>query len=235
MRNVSYEEKSKIDYIALGMLFINVFLSATRAAMIPFIVALIFFLIKRKGFLTGGSYILTAIIAFLLLSPLLPNAITNYSSQVVDSIADVVMPSGTGGEKFAGSNIDARKMQIAASMKYLEKKPLFGHGIGYANDILMADGKHTDLLGMESYLCFIGIELGLVHALALIIFFASCLLYYIRNKKYAPDYADMGIVLVCMYILFLIYAWVGNAWFFLYAGFRIYNQESLSWKKDCSG
>lgn len=206
--------KSKIAYFALGLLFINCFLTGTRAAMIPFLIALVFFLIKRKGIARGGMYILIAIISFVVLFPILPNAIADFASQVVDSIADVVLPSGTGGEKFVGSSVDAREMQIAASMKYLEIKPLFGHGYSYANEVIMQGEKHSDLLGMESYLCFIGIELGLVYALAILIFFISCIMYCIRNKKYAPDYADMAIVLVCMYILFLISAWVGNAWFF---------------------
>ncbi len=207
-------KKSKIAYIALGFLFINVFLSATRAAMIPFIIALVFFLVRRKGIARGGLYIFIAVASFFILTPFLPNSVTNFSSQVVESIADVVLPSGTGGEKFVGSSVDAREMQIAASMKYLEEKPFFGHGYNYANEVIMQGEKHSELLGMESYLCFIGIDLGLVYALALIIFFVSCLLYFIRNKRYAPDYADMGTVMVCMYILFLIYAWVGNAWFF---------------------
>lgn len=208
------KKKSKIAYFALGMLFINVFLSATRAAMIPFIVALVLFLIKRKGLPKSIVYVAVAIFGSIILSPILPKAVTDYSTQIVESIADVVLPSGTGGEKFVGSSVDAREMQIAASMSYLEKKPLFGHGIGYSTDVLMKDGKHNDLLGMESYLCFIGIELGLVHGLALIIFFVSCFTYFIKNKRYAPDFADMGSIFVVMYILFLIYAWVGTAWFF---------------------
>lgn len=207
-------KKSKIAYIALGFLFINVFLSATRAAMIPFIIALVFFLVRRKGVAKGGMYIFIAIASFFILTPLLPNSVTNFSSQVVESIADVALPSGTGGKKFVGSSVDAREMQIAASMSYLAEKPFFGHGYSYANEVILQGEKHSELLGMESYLCFIGIEYGLVYAVAIIIFFVYCLVYFVRNKKYDPDYADMGAVMVCMYILFLIYAWVGNAWFF---------------------
>lgn len=208
------KKKSKIAYFALGLLFINCFLTGTRAAMIPFLIALVFFLIKRKGIARGGMYILIAVISFVVLLPILPNSISDYASQIVDSIADVILPSGTGGSKYVGSSVDAREMQIAASMKYLEQKPFFGHGYNYASEVIMQGEKHSELLGMESYLCFIGIDLGLVYALALIIFFVSCLVYFIRNKKYAPDYADMGVVFVCMYIIFLISAWVGNAWFF---------------------
>ena len=208
------KKKSKIAYFALGLLFINCFLTGTRAAMIPFLIALVFFLIKRKGIARGGMYILIAVISCVVLLPILPNSISDYASQIVDSIADVILPSGTGGSKYVGSSVDAREMQIAASMKYLEQKPLFGHGYHYANEVIMQGEKHSELLGMESYLCFIGIELGLVYALAITIFFVSCAIYCIRNKKYAPEYADMGVVFVCMYIMFLISAWVGNAWFF---------------------
>lgn len=208
------KKKDTVAYTALGLLFINCFLTGTRAAMIPFIIALIFFLIKRKGIANSLKYLAIISIGYAILNPILPYSVKDYSSQVVESIADVVLPSGTGGEKFVGSSIDAREMQIGASMKYLERKPFFGHGYNYADEVIMQGEKHSELLGMESYLCFIGIEYGLVYAVAIIIFFVSCLVYFVRNKKYAPDYADIGAVMICMYILFLIYAWVGNAWFF---------------------
>lgn len=209
------KEQSKLSYVALGLLFINVFLSATRAAMIPFIVGLALYIILNKGLSKGLKYVIIAAISATLIYPILPQGIKKYSSELVASIEDVLLPSGTGGEEFYGSSIEKRDMQIAASMAYLKKKPLFGHGINYASEVILKGEKHDELLGMESYLCFIGIELGLVYAVAIVIFFIACLIYFIKNRKYAVKYADIGTTSVVMYILFLIYAWVGNAWFIM--------------------
>jgi hypothetical protein len=209
------KKQSKLSYVALGLLFINVFLSATRAAMIPFIVGLALFIILNKGLSKGLKYVIIAAISATLIYPILPQGIKKYSSELVASIEDVLLPSGTGGEEFYGSSIEKRDMQIAASMAYLKKKPLFGHGINYASEVILKGEKHDELLGMESHLCFIGIELGLVYAVAIVIFFISCIIYFTRNKKYAVKYADIGTTSVVMYILFLIYAWVGNAWFIM--------------------
>lgn len=209
------KKQSKLSYVALGLLFINVFLSATRAAMIPFIVGLILLIILNKGIGKGIKYTIITFISIFFISPILPQAVKDYSSQVVASIEDVVLPSGSGGEDFGGSSVEAREMQIAASMMYLKEKPLFGHGISYAKDVILKGDKHEELLGMESYLCFIGIELGLVYAVAIVIFFIACIVYFMKNRRYNRDYADIGAVFVVMYILFLIYAWVGDAWFIM--------------------
>ena len=209
------KKRNVILYAALGLLFVNCFLSATRAAMIPFIVGLAFFIILNKGVSKGLKYLTIATIATILVFPILPQGIKNYASQLVESIEDVVLPSGTGGEKFQGSSIEKRDMQIAASMAYLEKKPWFGHGISYAKEVILKGEKDNELLGMESYLCFIGIELGLVYAVAIVIFFIACIVYFMKNRRYNRDYADIGAIFVVMYILFLIYAWVGDAWFIM--------------------
>ena len=169
------KKRNMLLYVALGLLFVNCFLSATRAAMIPFIIGLVLFIMLNKGVRKRIKYIFITIISIFFISPILPQAVKDYSSQVVASIEDVVLPSGSGGEDFGGSSVEAREMQIAASMMYLKEKPLFGHGINYAKEVILKGDKHEELLGMESYLCFIGIELGLVYAVAIVIFFIACI------------------------------------------------------------
>lgn len=204
------KRRSGVIYMALALLFINCLLSATRAAIIPFLVALLLFIIKNRGVSKTMKYMLTAILCLTLLFPILPGGVTSYVTGLIESIVDVV---GTGGEKFVGSNVDAREMQITNALMYLNENPLFGHGFGYANEVILGGEKNEELLGMESYICFIGIEYGLVYAVAIIIFFISVFVYYIKNRRYLPKYADMGISFIVMYILYLIYAWVGSAWF----------------------
>lgn len=207
-------KRNKIIYLALGLLFINNLLSATRAAMIPFFVGLLIFLVLQKGVTKLSKYLLVGILSITLLFPILPNGVTDYFTQLTESIVDVLSP-GSGGEKFVGSSVDARDMQISKAMIYLEEKPFFGHGIGYANEVILKGEKNEELLGMESYLCFIGIEYGLVYAVAITVFLISCLMYYINNRKYSPTFAYLGISFIVMYILYLIYAWVGTSWYFM--------------------
>lgn len=208
------KNKSKLQYIALCFLFINIFLSATRAAIIPFIVGLIVLIILNKGI--GGiiKYICLLLLLLPFLFLLLPTSITSYMFELVDSIIDVVSPSGSGGEKYGGSNLDARSMQISAAMGFLLEKPLFGHGFGYFTEVLSKGQSHSELLGMESYLCFIGVERGLINFFAECLFYISCLSFFIKRMSVNKVYAKVGVSLLAMFIPFLVYAWVGGCWFF---------------------
>lgn len=205
--------KEKILLLAIGLLVLSVFLTATRAAIIPFLIGSIVSLILIKG-LTGvirNTLVGVAILLFML--PLLPDFVTNYMFELTDSIVDVILPSGTGGAKYGGSNIDARSMQITTAVEFLKEKPLFGHGFGYFNEVLSRGQSHKELLGMESYLCFMGVERGLVNFFAEFFFYISCFMYLFKNKL-SSEFAPIGIGLLAMFIPFLIFAWVGGCWFF---------------------
>ena len=79
-----------------------------------------------------------------------------------------------------------------------------------------SDGDHDEtLLGMESYLCFIGVEYGIIYFMAILMFYISCLSYFIKRRHTYKLYSDLGIAIICMFILFLIFAWVGGCWFFV--------------------
>lgn len=208
------KQKNKIFKIALFLLFINIFLSATRAAMIPFIIGLSVFLILNKGVYGYMQKTLMIVVVFLLIYPLLPSSVNFFVSGVIDSIADSILPSGSGGAAYSGSNLDARETQISTAFILMMDKPWFGHGFSYAGEVLLQGQKHSQLLGMESYLCTIGIERGIVNFVAEIWFFISCLIYFFRRRSVNRLYADMGISLIALFIPFLIFAWVGGCWFF---------------------
>lgn len=209
------KEKTKIQIFAIGMLLLNVFLTATRAAIIPFLIGFIILIILFNGIKGLFRNILLGVVVLLLLFPLLPGGIKEYMYEMMDSIVDVISPSGTGGMKYGGSNIDARTMQITTAMEYLEKKPLFGHGFGYYGEVLSQGKKHVELLGMESYLCFIGVERGLVNFIAECMFYIYVFCYFYRNRNvYCKEYSEAGLSLLCMFIPFLVFAWVGGCWFY---------------------
>lgn len=208
------KDKTKIQIFAICMLLLNVFLTATRAAIIPSIIGFIIFIILDKGVSGVIKYILLGIAALLFIFPLLPDTITNYMIELTDSIFDVILPSGTGGEKYGGSNLNARSMQIAAAMEFLKEKPLFGHGFGYFGEVLFQGDSHLELLGMESYLCFMGVERGIVNLIAECLFYISGFIYFFKHRSLNKLYADVGIALLAMFIPFLVFAWVGGCWFF---------------------
>lgn len=208
------ENKNKLQIASLALLFINLLLTATRAAIIPFVIGLMLFILLDKGLTGLAKYAIIGIIITLIAFPLLPHSITGFIYQLFDSILDIILPSGTGGIKYGGSNIDARQMQIGAAMEYLKEKPLFGHGFGYYGEVLAKGKKHTELLGMESYLCFMGVERGLVNFFAECVFYIGSFLFFLRSKSINPLYANLGMALIAMFIPFLIFAWVGGCWFY---------------------
>lgn len=208
------KNKNKIQLVALFLLFINIFLSATRAAIIPFIIGLLAFYILNKsvvGILKNAIWI---VIVLLLVYPLLPSSVTGFASGILDSIFDVVLPGGTGGAKYSGSNLDAREMQIGYAFELLKENPWFGHGFAYTKEVLLQGESHKVLLGMESYLCFMGVERGLVNLFAEVLFYISCLVYFFKHRIVNKQYADMGISFIVLFISFLVFAWVGGSWFF---------------------
>ncbi len=208
------KHKTTLQVISISLLFVNLLLTATRAAIIPFAIGFLLFSLINKGITGLARYLLFTILFIIISWPFLPDAVANFMYELSDSVLDVIMPGGTGGVKYGGSNVDAREMQIMAAMEYLHEKPWFGHGFGYASEVLLKGAKHSDLLGMESYLCFIGIERGLVNLFAEIYFFIYFIVFTLKYRKANKLYADLGLSLVAMFIPFLIFAWVGGCWFF---------------------
>lgn len=205
--------KTKIQLIATALLALNVLITATRSAIIAFIACLCIFLILEKGISKTIRYVATGCAVTFIMTLFLPSGITAYFDELFNSIVDIFF--GSGGSDYGGSTVEGRNVQIWAALEFLKEKPLFGHGIGYAQEVLLGGEKHDELLGMESYICFIGIDFGLVYAVAIIIFFISCLIYFFKNRKYCSVYSNLGIAFIVSYILFLIFAWVGEAWYYM--------------------
>ena len=207
-----------LQTFAIIMLALNALLSATRAAIIPFLFGLCLFVLLNKKPNTVFKYVIILIIFLAVTVPLVSivsPSVANYFGQMTESIVDVISPSGSGGAEFGGSSVDARAMQIAGAMQYLKEKPLFGHGFAYYSEVIFNGDQDETLLGMESYLCFIGVEYGIIYFIAVLMFYISCLSYFVRNRHTCKLYSDLGITVICMFILFLIFAWVGGCWFFV--------------------
>lgn len=211
---VFLSNKNKVDKIALILLLLNCVWSGTRAAIIPvlilFAVHYLFAFrqniskILRFIFVVGAMSITTYV--------LFPSTFKNTAEQYIAMFMSVA--DDEAQEKMGGSSIDARAIQMASAMEYLKEKPLFGHGMGYSK-VVLADGKDEELLGMESYICFLGVEYGGVFTVCIIIFFLSVLYYYYKWRLVNIKLAVTGISMLLCYILFLIYAWVGDSWIYI--------------------
>ena len=211
------KHRTSLQTISIAMLGLNVFLSATRAAIIPFLVGLcIFLLLNRKSKILKYLIILLLVIVlgFPLMSIISPS-VASYFGQMTESIIDVISPTGSGGERFGGSSVDARTMQIVGAFEYFKEKPIFGHGYSYFAEVISQGEKNDTLLGMESYLCFIGVEYGLIYLIAILFFYIDSIMFFIRNRRVNKSYSDLGIAIICMFILYLIFAWVGGCWYFV--------------------
>lgn len=230
----------KKTILALGLLFINIFLSGTRSIIIPSIIGLIIFISIHLNLKNKIQLLFFVLLIFFTATILLPNNVTKYSTEMFNAIVDVISPTGSGGEDLGGSNIDAREMQItAAFVKYLPEKPFFGHGFNYYMEVILPSNNgfnDAELLGMESYLCYLGVEYGLVNIIAVIIFFISLVIYFLKNRRIDRTLYSIGISLTITYIIYLVTAFMGDSW--LYAlpviGFIIglieqkkYNKEAL--------
>lgn len=212
---VLVRNKTKIQWLCIVLLFLNVFFSATRAAIIPFVMGIILFVLLERG--VGRLMIYGVAFVFLLFValPLLPSSIEAYVSQVVGSLLDVVLPDGYGSVQYGGSTVEGREMQILAAMRFLMEKPLFGHGFSYYGEVLFDGGHHETLLGMESYLCFLGVEYGLVYSFAVLYFFIKLASYFWTNRSSSRMYSDLGLALLGLFVLYLIFAWVGGSWYYV--------------------
>ncbi|MBO8432152.1 MAG: hypothetical protein IAB08_02505 [Bacteroidetes bacterium] len=212
---VLLENKTKAQWLCTVLLFVNVFFSATRAAIIPFIVGGVLWILLDRGVGRLMIYSFSLIFLFTISLFLLPDSIEVYISQVVGSVLDVILPGGYGTVEYGGSTMEGRGMQIMAAMRFLMEKPLFGHGFSYYGEVLFDGGHHETLLGMESYLCFLGVEYGLVYSFAVLYFFIKLASYFWANRSSSRMYSDLGLALLGLFVLYLIFAWVGGSWYYV--------------------
>lgn len=203
--------KKRIDILATALLFINSLLSSTRAGIIPILIVVCIYLI-RNFFVPSKKYIryLSAVLClFILLFILLPentfNVVSQYSTIISSTFDD------SAQEMVGGSSYDARLIQISTAFKYLAEKPWFGHGLGYAGENTLDPG----LLGMESYLCFLGVEYGIVHICCVLAFFICLLVFWVKKRTVDRKLATFSFLITLSFILFLSFAWVGDIWLYV--------------------
>ena len=67
---------------------------------------------------------------------------------------------------------------------------------------------------MESYLCFIGVDYGLVNIFAVIVFFVSLIIYAIMNRYVNKTLYAMLLSITITFIIYLATAYMGDSWLY---------------------
>lgn len=215
---VILKDKKIIDKIAIILLFANCILSGTRAAIIPVLliyasyIAYLSFRFKIKSanvvkYFYIGVFLFISVFSFT--SSSLTRIIDGFTTMIISVVDDKAQ------EEVEGSTMQARGIQIATAWEYFKEKPLFGHGIAYYAENISDGEHHEKLLGMESYLCFLGIEYGGVFSVCILTFFISLLIYFYKTRKIDRDLALCGFLITFNYVLFLCFAWIGDSWMYV--------------------
>ncbi len=168
---------SKICYLVIFLLGLNIFASGSRAAIIGLLILSCLLLRKKnlKMIFVLSPFILLLINFFL----------HDYLNNIISSF--------TNTENIAGSNIDMRSQQFNIALYYLSKSPWIGHGIAYTwNYVAIYD---HEIFGAESLWLPVIIDQGLLGVTTYILFFLYSLYYAISKKNAQLCFFIVGFVI----------------------------------------
>lgn len=209
-------DKRLIDRIAIGLLILNCILSATRAGMFPALLLFpLYCMFSSK--VNFNNYIRFGLVAALL-STIAIIFIPDTFNRAVDEYSDMIWSSidGSDSREIDGSTRELRDRQMSAAMVYLSDKPWFGHGIAYYQEnVLSVSGRNEDLSGMESYICFLGVEYGGVNIVFVLYFYIYLFFLFYKNRVNDTDSVMAYIFILACFILYLCYAWVSGVWYYV--------------------
>lgn len=210
-------QNKKTIICILILLIMNLLFSATRGPMIAFICGFsLYYLLKyRRKKYKLLLYSFYTIIAISILLYILPSNIANYFTEITSSLIEIF--SKTGGKETGGSNVEFRNIQFITAYNYFWENPIFGHGFEYWKENIaptLATQLDNGLGGMESYICFLLLEYGGLHIIAITIFYIVTTIWFWNNRKIEPDISYAAISMNVMMVIFLAYSWFRGCWIF---------------------
>ena len=212
----SHNRKERM--LAMFLLCINLFLTGTRSIMIPSLIGFFIYIIFGLKVNQRFRVVVLGIAMYVIITLFFPTTIGGVIGELIDAMLDTILPSGSGGADLGGSTVDARDMQITAAFtKYLPQNLYFGHGFNYyiENILVWNNGVNDEeLLGMESYLCYLGVEYGLINILTVIIFYVWLIYYIIKNRFVDKNMYILLLCVVVTYIIYLVTAFMGDSWLY---------------------
>jgi NhaP-type Na+/H+ and K+/H+ antiporter len=67
---------------------------------------------------------------------------------------------------------------------------------------------------METYLCFLGVEYGLINIVTVIIFFIWAIIYFIRSRTVDKKIGTLALAMTIAFIIYLATAFMGDSWLY---------------------
>lgn len=204
------EEKTwKKSLYGILVLF-NIFICATRAPFVCLIASfLVFYLGQKTSYYKYIFFIIPSIYIF-------SEFVIPYLSSI-EYVAGIVDMFATGGEESGGSTMAMRMEQLSISWDYLLKSPIWGHGVGYTNNLvglsgLFNDQKDVGLAGAEGYLFVVFIDYGAIFFVFVCIFFIRLFMFFMSNYLNNTKVSAFSISLLTALIIFLLTSQPRDAW-----------------------
>lgn len=178
-QNTNILNNLKFSTFVIFLLFLTVFLTGARSAILGTLVCLLMFFKKKyiKAKYAVPFFCIIGILMFLF---------SDYFGSIYQSILDT--------EKVGGSNKDMREVQLETSLYFLNRSFWFGNGLAYAFEFVQANLKN-EINGAESMWFPIMIDQGFIGICCYIMFIISCIYFVIKWKLYSLLLFILGILI----------------------------------------
>jgi len=220
---INYKTKLKLFlYCFWGIIVLNLILTNSRTPILAFIFSILIYFIGLI-FSREKSKSIIILLSFIILLFFLSPIISKYSNTLYSAIYfyDDSYSTEVGGSTFSG-----RLIQIAIALEMFIKEPLFGYGLTHIRELILSR-KSFGLLGAESFLIKMLINLGVIGSIGYIILFTKIIMEF-KNFFDLKDKYYNSVLLVFLAIipgyLFFIFA-TGDLdtfpYFFIFIGIGI--------------
>lgn len=175
-----FKELLPYKYLSLiiFLLFLAVFFTGARSAILGFIICLVMFLNKK--------YIrVRYIIPLIFICVVGTFFLSDYFSSIYESVVDT--------EKVGGSNTDMREGQLAIAEYFMNQSFWVGNGLSYTFEFVQANFK-DELLGAESLWFPIMIDQGAIGIIVYVFYIVSCCFYVVKMKNYRLLFFVLGVL-----------------------------------------
>lgn len=203
-------------WMAWGALFLMIFMSGSRTAMVCALIGLVIFAFMKVGI--RMKFMIIVLVGFIG-AAVLPKAVDAFSVE---------------GQ---GSSVSLRQEQLLFSYLQFMKSPIYGNGVRYTSKYVMERDTYNDRVvddeigGLESVIFFTLIDYGMVGIATYLMLFLMALFYFIRHSH--STYAQAGfLITICFFIFACLSGEIGgnNTFAYLLMGYcmgAVYREEEL--------
>lgn len=177
LHNKNLVVKLSLSFLFL-LIIINIFLTNSRSPILFFMISNFAFilLLNRNKIFTKSTFGLVILYSlFIIFYSLFPNY-TNLFFSAIYFYDDV------RGQALGGSSFEGRLLQISLAYELFLKHPILGHGLTYIRELVLQK-KTFALLGAESFLIKLLINLGIVGFFSYTSLFIKLIVELIKGEK----------------------------------------------------